>query len=95
MKTKPYSQHEEKPIVVNEPAVVYGSTAMPCMGMYQEADTESEIDRMAEEWLQPLTMEQVNRWNEEAEEADEMDDMDALIPHEVVVARMKQFLNSL
>lgn len=37
--------------------------------------TRKDIDEMAEEWLQPLTMEQINRWNEEAEEADEADAM--------------------
>lgn len=80
-----------------EPMAVYQRTdpATYRHGVRPPSRTEEEMDRMAEEWLRPFTMEEINRWNEEAEEADEADDMDALVPHEVVVARMKRFMNSL
>lgn len=114
MDKKPYPQNEEQPMVAGEPAVAYGSVAMPHAAQYQstpyepedlqrsEEDSKAgrvyaqeEVDKMVEEWLQPLTMEQVNRWNEEAEEADEADAMDTFVPHEAVVERMTRWMNSL
>ena len=109
MKTKLYPQPEEKTIMAADPMMPYGADTS-CSSLYQSASyqagknkhskegnvyTRKDIDEMAEEWLQPLTMEQINRWNEEAEEADETNNVDALIPHEIVIAKMKQFMDSL
>lgn len=97
MKTKPYPPYEEQPMVAAEPAVAYQRTAPATYrGMLlKPVLSKAEVDKMVEEWLQPLTMEQINRWNEEAEEADETDDMDAFVSHEAVVERMKRLMDSL
>lgn len=97
MKTKPYPPYEEQPMVAGEPTAAYQRTAPATYrGMLlKPVLSKAEVDKMVEEWLQPLTMEQINRWNEEAEEADETDDMDAFVSHEAVVERMKRLMDSL
>lgn len=97
MKTKPYPPYEDQPMVAAEPAVAYQRTdPATYRGMLlKPVLSKAEVDKMVEEWLQPLTMEQINRWNEEAEEADETDDMDAFVSHEAVVERMKRLMDSL
>ena len=97
MATKPYPQNEEKPMVVNEPAVAYQCTDP---STYRKKPmkpefTQEEIDEMVAEWLQPLTLEQINQWNKEAEEADEANDMAYFVPHEVVMERVKRLFDSL
>ncbi len=98
MKTKPYPPYEEQPMVAAEPVAAYQRTdPATYRGMHssKRGYTQEEVDKMVEEWLHPLTMEQINRWNEEAEEADETDDMDAFVSHEAVVERMKRLMDSL
>ena len=48
MKTKPYPQIEEKPIVANEPAVAYGMTSS-CVSICSPTPYEMEILRRSEE----------------------------------------------
>ena len=49
MATKPYPQNEEKPMVVNEPAVAYGSAASNVSVMHRPTPYEMEILRRSEE----------------------------------------------
>lgn len=70
MKTKPYPQHEEKPTMANEPVVAYQriASAMSCTShSLKRGYTQEEIDEMDAEWLRPFTMEELNRWMDEAE----------------------------
>ena len=62
MKTKPYSQNEEKPIVANEPVVAYGST--PTVGLGYPTEPDNEM-------LRPFTWEEARKWIAEAEAEDE------------------------
>lgn len=70
MKTKSNTQINENPMAVKEPLVEYASTPAPITSAYHKT-TEQTI----EEWQQPLTMEQINRWNEEAENDDETNNL--------------------
>ena len=94
---KPYPPHEEEPMTAAEPVVPYQRTDFAVnRGMSSNPTfSKAEMDAMTEEWLRPLTMEQVNRWNEAAEAADDADDMGAFVSHEVVMARMKRLIDSL
>lgn len=70
MKTKPYPQMEEQPIVAAEPVAVYQHTdpATYRTSHPSECDyTQEEVDEMAEERLRPFTMEQLHQWMDEAE----------------------------
>ena len=92
MATKPYPQNEEKPVVANEPAVAYQRTDP---STYRKKPmkpefTQEEIDEMVAEWLQPLTLEQINQWNKEAEEADEANDEEYFISSEEMFAEMER-----
>ena len=49
MKTKPYPQIEEKPLVLEEPAVAYGSATQSCASLYQPTPYEMEVLRRSEE----------------------------------------------
>lgn len=68
MKTKSYTQTEEKPIMANEPAVAYGSTATDCISIHQPTPYEMEIImKSKEEFRQGLfyTQEEVDKMVEE------------------------------
>ena len=68
MKTKPYSQIEEKPTMVNEPTAAYGSVATACASLYQLTAYEMEvIMKSKEEFRQGLfyTQEEVDKMVEE------------------------------
>lgn len=66
MKTKPYPQLEEKPMMAAEPVVAYQHTAS---AMYPSkcGYTQEEMDKMEAEWLRPFTMEELHRMMDEAE----------------------------
>ena len=68
MKTKPYSQIEEKTAVLEEPAVAYGSAMQSCAPLYQPTPYEMEcIMKAKEEFKQGLfyTQEEVDKMVEE------------------------------
>ena len=78
MPPKPYPPYEEELMVAAEPVVAYQRTdpatyrtSCPSKQGYALED----VDELEVEWLRPFTMEELNRWNEEAEEADEADDL--------------------
>lgn len=79
MKTKSNTQSIEKPMVANEPAVEYELTATSTTTINHlrpnNLITLHKPDQQSEEWLQPLTLEQINSCNEEAELADIADDL--------------------
>ena len=88
MKTKPYPQTEEKPMMVNEPAVAYQRTPPESYRKSQMFDyPKSEMDNMDEEWLRPFTMEELTRRMDEVEADDEADN---LLTSEEVFAEMER-----
>ena len=90
MKTKPYPQTEEKPTMANEPAVTYQRTSptmYPASYPSKRGYTQEEMDEMETEWLRPFTMEELNRWMDEAEANDDADD---LLTSEEVFAEMER-----
>lgn len=88
MPPKPYPPYEEETMVAAEPVVVYQRTAPATYrGMQSPSPySKAEMDEAEVEWLHPFTMEELNRWNEEAEEADEADE---LLSSEEVFAYME------
>lgn len=69
MKTKPYSQSEEKPMVAGEPTVTYQRTAPTTYRTSYSSKhgyAQEEVE-MEAEWHRPFTMEELNRWMDEAE----------------------------
>lgn len=68
MKTKPYPQTEETPVMANEPTVAYGSASAACASLYQPTPYEMEvIMKSKEEFRQGLfyTQEEVDKMVEE------------------------------
>ena len=54
----------------SEPAAAYGQAAPAVphrMAASKYTYTPEEAERIKTEWLQPMTMEQINRWMDEAE----------------------------
>ena len=69
MKTKSNTQ-TNNPMAVKEPQVEYASTLTLITSTYHKT-----TEQISEEWQQPLTMELINKWNEEAEIDDETNDL--------------------
>ena len=97
MKTKPYPQIEEKPLVLEEPAVAYQQTdPNSYRNAYMKKEyTQEEINEIIDryivedsEWnemFSPYTMEQMNRWIEEGEAEDE----EEMPTHEEVMSGLR------
>lgn len=69
MKTKSNTQ-TNNPMAVKEPQVEYASTLTPITSTYHKT-----TEQISEEWQQPLTMELIKKWNEEAEIDDETNNL--------------------
>lgn len=98
MKTKPYSQMEEKPTMANEPAVAYQRTdpkGYRNAACVEKEYTQEEINEIVSkciagdsgwnEMFSPYTMEQINRWIAEGETEDE----EEMLTHEEVMSELR------
>lgn len=104
MKTKPYPQPEEKPMVAGEPTVNYQRTdpAMYRQDVFpHEPVHKDEEDEAFEAFMnadlselgngfRPFTMSELNQWMDEVEAEDE----DEAIPHEEVMRGMRELILS-